>query len=80
MNLDKLREWASDQNMIRKTCNHSSSNVDSSSSSTNHFGSNPHAHGIRKAMRIVESQFGHPHVSPINEVNNKEYGCLKNKN
>ncbi|WJX49352.1 hypothetical protein P8452_35798 [Trifolium repens] len=57
MNLDKLREWASDQNMIRKTCNHSSSNVDSSSSSTNHFGSNPHAHGIRKAMRIIESQF-----------------------
>ncbi|KAK2379302.1 hypothetical protein QL285_067117 [Trifolium repens] len=68
MNLDKLREWASDQNTIRKTCNHSSSNVDSSSSSTNHFADNA------PAIRILKSQFGHPHVSllsSIDEVKNK---------
>jgi hypothetical protein len=73
MNLDKLREWASDQNTIRKTCNHSSSNVDSSSSSTNHFGNNTPA--LRKAMIILESQFSHPHVlvlSSIDEVNNNK--------
>jgi hypothetical protein len=62
MNIDKLREFASGDNTVTKTCNHLSSNVDSSSSSTTKkFGS--HAPGIRKAMKILEAQFGHPHVS-----------------
>jgi hypothetical protein len=42
----------------------------SSSSTFTHFASNPHAAGIRKAMLRLEVEFGHPHISKIQNDNN----------
>ncbi|CAL5210333.1 unnamed protein product [Lathyrus oleraceus] len=53
-------------------------NLSLSSTSTNNYGS--HVAGIKKAMKILETQFGNPHASSLSSTNNNVVDSFNNNN
>ncbi|XP_024633575.1 probable serine/threonine-protein kinase DDB_G0271402 [Medicago truncatula] len=85
MNSERFFQWMNGYNTTPKINTHSSFNSDSSSSAgINNFGS--HAPGIKKAMQILEAQFGHLQTSTssinINDdiINNNNKTANNNNN